>query len=71
MACLECEQLERKYRRAVGHIDAVVHGRYASIQEKLNDLRSWQERRDLSIERLYHHKKSHARKGIGPLEEVA
>jgi hypothetical protein len=60
MACPECDALERGYRRAVSHIRAIVQGRYSSVPEKLEDLRTWQEKRDLANEQLYLHQSSHS-----------
>ena len=58
--CRECEDLERNYQRAVGHIKAVLRGNYSHLAERLKDLRHWQDRRDKAIRALYKHKQTHA-----------
>jgi archaellum component FlaC len=58
--CPDCERLERKYRRTISEIYAVVDGKFNTVREKLRELARWQDVRDEAVEALYEHKKTHA-----------
>lgn len=57
--CPACEKLERRYRRAVRRIYAVVDQRFGCLADKLRALHREQDQRDAAIEALYAHQKSH------------
>jgi len=49
------------YEGTTRRIQSVVDGRFCTLNEKLRELRKWQELRDEALDALYAHKEVHSR----------
>lgn len=58
-ACRCCEALERRYQDTISRIREVLETRFQSVEEKIYELRKWQEMRDDAIEVFYSHRRRH------------
>jgi hypothetical protein len=66
MPCRQCQTLERRYRRAILRINAVVNHKFETRATKMDELRKWQDERDDAARAWFGHRRAHVEAAFVP-----